>query len=196
MVGSVAFCGVQGSAWAADGESTRFVPRYQGVDVSALVTTELLPSNMFGIDVAYAVGNETFQARFGAVIAGGRAFDVGAGRVSNAMQAAQLDLCAAKGVVRHRIRMCVGGQAGAMQHRWLDVNPGRKLTPYAAGTLRGDYRYSFTPRVGLLFGVGVSVPMVGPRFIVRDDLGQRSGQQILPGPIAGTMTLGASFSFI
>jgi hypothetical protein len=178
---------------AADEDRPR--PRYQGIDVSALVSHQLLPTNFFGLEAAYAVGNETFQARLGAVVSGGRAFDVGAGRVSNAMQVGQVDLCAARGVLRHRIRMCAGAQAGAMQHRWLDVRPGRKLTPYAAGVLRGDYRFSFTPRVGLLLGVGVSVPFVGPRFLVRDELGRRPGQDIFPGPIAATMTLGASFSF-
>jgi hypothetical protein len=185
-----------GVSAADEAPPARSGPRVQDVDVSALVTTELLPTTFFGIDAAYVVGNESFQARLGGLVAGGRAFDLGPGRVSNAMQAGQLDLCAAKSALRHRIRMCVGGQVGAMQHRWQDMRPGRRVTPYAAGTLKGDYRYAFTPRFGLLLGVGVSVPFVGPRFVNRDMLDVRTGADILPGPIAGTATVGASFSFI
>jgi hypothetical protein len=197
MIGLAAMLAPVPASASDDAKPARSGPRVQDIDVAALVTTELLPTTFFGVEAAYAVGNEAFQVRLGGMVAGGRAFDLGAGsRVSNAMQAGQVDLCAAKGVLRHRIRMCVGGQAGAMQHRWIDVRPGRKITPYVAGTLRGDYRYSFTPRVGLIFGVGISVPVVGPRFVMRDQLDVRSGPDILPGPIAGTMTLGASFSFI
>jgi hypothetical protein len=169
-------------------------PRVQDIDVSALASRELLPRTFFGLEAAYVVGNESFQARLGGMVAGAGAFDLGPGRVSNAMQAALVDLCVAKGVLRHRIRICAGGQAGAMQHRWRDMPRGRAATPWVAGTLRGDYRYSFTPRFGVLVGVGVSVPVVGPRFVNRDALDVRTGADLLPGPIAGIMTIGGSFS--
>jgi hypothetical protein len=183
-------------AAASDDDGKRHGPRYHGIDLQGVVTTQLLPNTFFGIDAAYVVGNETFQVRAGARVTGARGFELGEGKVANALEVGQLDVCAAKSVFRHRIRMCAGGQAGAMQHRWIGIDPpGRKITPYVAGTLKGDYRYAFTPRFGLLAGVGVSVPVVGPYFRGHDALG-RPGPMLFPGPVAGTMTLGVSFSFI
>lgn len=170
-------------------------PEHQAIEIQPLVIAELLPKPTFGVDIAYSVGTETFQARIGAIFAGSPAFALGPGSVANVMQFGQLDLCAAKGVFQHRIRMCVGGQAGAWQHIWRGFsNPGRTLSPWVAGTLRGDYLYSFTERFGLMFGVGVSVPVVGPSFRGVDDYGVRS-PVIIPGPVAGSLSVGTSFSF-
>ena len=88
--------------------------------------------------------------------------------------------------------MCIGGQGGAMFHRWRDMNePHHGATPWFAGTLGGDYRYAITERVGVLFGVGVVVPVVGPYFTGRNNDGVAS-PLIFPGPVAGTLTLGTS----
>lgn len=196
LVAGLLTVGLCHTASASDDErTTRWRPRYQAVDAQALVTTELLPTRFFGLDAAYVVGTENFQLRVGGLVAGARAFRLGTGKVSNAMELGQLDLCAAKRVYRHRIRMCAGGQAGVMQHRWVGIEPpGKKSTPYVAGALKGDYRYAFTRRLGLLVGVGVSIPVVGPSFRGKDAYG-RPGPSLIPGPMAGSLRVGASFSF-
>jgi hypothetical protein len=61
-----------------------------------------------------------------------------------------------------------------------------------AGTLKADYRLGLTDRVGVMFGVGVTVPVVGPSFRGQDQMG-RPTPLIIPGPVGGFITLGTSF---
>jgi hypothetical protein len=57
--------------------------------------------------------------------------------------------------------------------------------------MKADYQYMVTRRVGVLFGAGVSIPVVGPSFQGRDQYDRPTTLQI-PGPIAGHLRLGAS----
>ncbi len=157
-----------------------------------MLTTQLLPHTFFGGEAAYVIGTEGFQARFGAKLSGGRPFALSQGRIGNVLTTGELDLCGAKTVLRHRVRMCVGGEAGVMAHRWIGFDrPGRSATPYAAGGLKGDYRYSVTDKLGILFGVGASVPVLGPQFVGENSAGLST--IIFPGPVTGMLTLGVSF---
>lgn len=158
-----------------------------------VVATQLLPHVYFGGDAAYVIGSETFSARFGGQVLAGRGFELGDGKISNILTVFTLDGCGARQVFRHRVRMCVGGQAGAMAHRWQGYErPGRKGTPWVAGVLRGDYRYSVTERLGLIFGVGVTLPVIAPEFRATDSNGHES-PLVFPGPVTGMLTLGATF---
>jgi len=167
--------------------------RYRAIDLQAGVMTRLFPHTQFGFDGAFVIGTERFMARFGAQVYGGRAFELGVGKIGNTLAVGSLDACGAKTVLRHRVRICVGGQAGVMAHRWIGFErPGRRATPYVAGALKGDYMVSLTERFGLMFGVSVTVPVVGPEFRAEDENGRLS-PLVFPGPVTGILTLGASF---
>jgi len=176
----------------ADEETDR-PPPYQAIDLQGAVMTHLLPHTYFGADAAYVIGTDRFMARFGAQVYGGRAFELGAGKIGNTLAVGSLDACGAKTVLRHRVRLCVGGQAGVMAHRWSGFDrPGRKATPYVAGALKGDYTVSLTQRFGVSFGVSVSVPVIGPEFRAQDEFGRYS-PLVFPGPVTGLITLGGAF---
>ncbi|MCH9680475.1 MAG: hypothetical protein K0V04_03495 [Deltaproteobacteria bacterium] len=167
--------------------------RVRAVEIQGLAMTQLLPSAGFGGDAAFVFGFPGFQVRAGAQLVGVPGFRLGQGEVSNFLQAGTLDLCAAKQVLRHQIRMCVGGQAGGMAHRWKGYErPGRRITAWAAGTLKGDYQLQFTDHFGLIGGVGVVLPIVGPSFRAYDSYGSPS-PLVFPGPMAGFLSLGTSF---
>jgi len=163
------------------------------VEGQGVVATQLLPHTFFGGEGAYVIGSDTFSARFGGQVLGGRPFALGDGKIGNVLAVATLDGCGARQVFRHRVRMCVGAQGGAMAHRWIGYDrPGRKSTPWVAGVLRGDYRYSVTERLGIMFGVAVTLPVIGPEFRATDAQGQ-SSPLVFPGPVTGLLTLGATF---
>ncbi|MBL8944242.1 MAG: hypothetical protein JNK45_13880 [Myxococcales bacterium] len=163
------------------------------LEVQGVAATQLLPHTHFGGEAAYVLGTETFSARFGGQVLGGRAFELGDGKIGNVLSVFTLDGCGSRQVFRHRVRMCVGGQGGAMVHQWHDYDrPGRKATPWVAGVLRGDYRYSVTERLGLMFGVGVTLPVVGPEFRATSANG-RVSPLVFPGPVTGMLTFGATF---
>ena len=187
--------GVARAAEADSSESSRrdrLIP-YRAAEVQALAIGQLLPRPAFGADAAYVLGTEVFQLRVGALVAGMLGFRLGPGKIGNVLAAAQLDMCVAKNVVQHQIRMCMGGQGGAMKHRWHDfTRPGRDATPWAAGTLKGDYRLALGEHFGVLGGVGVIVPFVGPSFRAWDALGHPS-PLILPGPVGGFVSVGTSW---
>ncbi|MBC8069105.1 MAG: hypothetical protein IAG13_12290 [Deltaproteobacteria bacterium] len=177
---------------AAAAEGRRRIP-YQAVDAQGMVVTQLFPRTHFGGDLAYVIGTETFQARFGGQVAGGRAFNLGPGKVGNTLAVFSLDACGAKKVFRHRVRMCMGGQGGMLAHHWHGYDrPGRKATPYVAGVLKGDYSYFIRESFALMFGVGVSIPVVGPTFRARNSNGALSSL-VFPGPVTGVVTVGGSF---
>lgn len=164
-----------------------------GVEAQGVVATQLLPHTYFGGEGAYVVGGDSFSARFGGLVLGGRPFALGDGKIGNVLSVFSLDGCGARQVYRHRVRMCVGGQAGAMSHQWQGYDrPGRKATPWVAGVLRGDYRYSVTERIGLMFGVAVTLPVIGPEFRATAANGY-SSPLVFPGPVTGMLTLGATF---
>ncbi|HWB74126.1 MAG TPA: hypothetical protein VG755_04205 [Nannocystaceae bacterium] len=174
---------------AAEG---RKIP-YQAVEAQGLVIGQLFPHAHFGGDLAYTIGTENFQARFGAQAASGRAFNLGSGKIGNTLAVGTLDACGAKRVFRHRVRMCIGGQGGMVAHRWSGYDrPGRKATPYVAGVLKGDYSYWVRERFALMFGVGVTIPMIGPEFRAKDASGHQSSI-VFPGPVTGMITLGGTF---
>ncbi len=178
-----------GDAVAAEG---RKIP-YQAVEAQGLVIGQLFPHPFFGGDLAYTIGTENFQARFGGQAAAGRAFSLGSGRIGNTLVVGSLDACGAKKVFRHRVRMCIGGQGGMLAHRWQGYDrPGRKATPYVAGVLKGDYSYWVREKFALMFGVGVSIPVVGPEFRAREANGHQSNI-VFPGPVTGMITLGGTF---
>lgn len=163
------------------------------VEVQGVAAAQLLPNTYFGGDAAWVIGGDTFGARFGAQVLGGRGFRLGDGKISNTLAVATLDACGSRQVFRHRVRMCVGGQGGMMVHDWEGYDrPGRKATPWVAGALKGDYRYSVSERIGIMFGVGVTLPVVGPEFRATDARGHMS-PLVFPGPVTGMLTLGASF---
>jgi hypothetical protein len=163
------------------------------VEGQGMVATQLLPHAYFGGEGAYVIGSDTFSARFGGHVLAGRPFALAEGKIGNVLAVASLDGCGSRQVFRHRVRMCVGAEGGAMAHRWIGYDrPGRKATPWVAGVLRGDYRYSVTERLGLMFGVAVTLPVVGPEFRARDSYGKES-PLVFPGPVTGMLTLGATF---
>lgn len=167
-------------------------PRVRAVELQGLGMTQLLPRPGVGGDVAFVFGHPNFQARVGAMVVGVPAFQLGVGSVANLLQVGTLDVCAAKRVLHHQIRMCMGGQAGGMAHRWKGFeNPGRPMTVWAAGTLKGDYQIFLTKRIGIIGGVGMIIPLAGPTFGGTDQYGSRA-PVVFPGPIAGFLSLGTS----
>lgn len=170
----------------------RAVP-YRAAEVQALAITQLLPRAAFGFDGAFVLGVPAFQVRVGGIVAGSPGFALGAGRIANVLTAGQLDLCVARNVTAHQIRMCVGGQGGGMVHRWIGYErPGRAITPWAAGTLKGDYRLALGEHFGIVGGVGVIVPVVGPSFRAYDKRGVPS-PLVFPGPVAAFLSVGTSW---
>lgn len=167
--------------------------RVRGIEVQGLAMTQLLPRPGFGGDVAFVFGHPNFQARIGVMAVGVPAFKLGVGEIGNLLQVGTLDACAAKRVLNHQIRMCMGGQAGGMAHRWKGYEtPGRPITPWVAGTLKGDYQVFVTKRLGIIGGVGMVIPVVGPTFGGTDRYGSRT-PLVFPGPIAGYLSLGTAF---
>ena len=167
--------------------------RVRALEVQAVGMTQLLPRPGGGADIALAFGHPNFQARVGVLLVGVPAFRLGEGDVANGLGAATLDLCAAKGVLNHQIRMCMGGQAGGMVHRWRGYEvPGRPATAWGAGVLKGDYQLKLTEHFGVIGGVGVVIPVVGPVFRARDAFGSHT-PQVFPGPMAGFLSLGTTF---
>ena len=185
--------GVARASDAQVGDTRKRVIPYRAAEVQALVVTQLLPRPGFGVDGAFVLGTEIFQLRLGGLFAGSPGFRLGPGKIANFLGAGQVDMCVAKNVVQHQIRMCMGGQGGGMAHHWIDfTRPGRRVTPWAAGTLKGDYRLALGEHFGILGGVGVIVPVVGPSFRAYDAYGSPS-PLILPGPVAGFVSLGTSW---
>jgi hypothetical protein len=167
--------------------------RVRALEIQGLGMTQLLPRPGFGGDLAFAFGFPNFQARVGAMIVGVPAFRLGQGEIGNVLHAGTLDLCAAKPVLRHQIRMCVGGQAGGMSHIWKGYEvPGRRMTAWAAGTLKGDYQLALTDRFGIIGGVGMVLPVVGPSFRGYSSHGSPT-PMVFPGPMAGYLSLGTTF---
>lgn len=167
-------------------------PRVRAIELQGLAMTQLLPRAGFGGDAAFVFGHPNFQVRVGAMAVGVPAFKIGVGSVANLLQVGTLDVCAAKRVLHHQIRMCMGGQAGGMAHRWKGFeNPGRPMTVWAAGTLKGDYQIFLTKRMGIIGGVGMVIPFAGPTFGGTDRYGSRT-PMVFPGPIAGFVSLGTS----
>lgn len=163
-----------------------------GLELQGVLTGGLLPKLFGGADAAWTIGGDTFQLRLGAsVITSGR-FEVGAASVRNTVGFGFADLCAKRNAAVHRVRMCIGGEAGGWRHDWSPDDRGRAFTQHFAGTLKGDYRYAFTSRFGILIGVGVSVPVVGPIFHGVDHRGAVV-PMVFPGPIAGTLRMGLSW---
>jgi hypothetical protein len=192
-------------AWAAAADassrpsgaegSARRRPAYTAVEVQGLVTGEMVPKPFFGLDAAFAIGSETFYLRAGGAFAGAPAFRLAQTEVANMLQYGFVDACAGKSVQRHRIRMCFGGEAGAWRHIWKSSQRRhRNFTPHVAGALKADYTYEITQHLGLVFGVGVSIPIIGPSFQGRDQYG-RPSQLVIPGPVAGSLRLGALYRF-
>lgn len=180
------------SSSGTDSRTERVVP-YRAVEVQALAITQLLPRAAFGAEGAFVLGSRTFQLRLGGLVAGSPGFGLGTGKIANLLTAGIADLCVARNVQAHQIRMCLGGQGGGMIHRWIGYeNPGRNATPWAAGTLRGDYRLALGEHFGVVGGAGVIVPVVGPSFRAYDQRGYPSAL-VLPGPVAGFLSLGTSW---
>lgn len=167
--------------------------RLFALETNAMVTRELVPTSFLGVDAAIAFGNDTFGVRAGGAILGAPTFRLAANEISNVLAYGMLDACASKNVRIHRVRMCLGGELGGWKHFWKGYGkPDRLESMHVAGTLKGDYRYRFTRNFGLLLGVGLSIPAVGPQFRGRDRVG-RPTPVLVPGPVAGTLRIGGSF---
>lgn len=199
---AVASAMAPGDSVAADGEDDgkgeakkkrRPIIPYKAIETQAIMLGQLLPKPSFGFDGAFVFGTATFQFRLGAIVAGSPAFRLGTGKIANALGVVTGDICVARNVYKHQIRMCMGGQTGGMAHKWIGYErPGRRLTGWTAGTLKGDYRLAITERFGVMAGVGVIIPVVGPSFRAYDQFGAAT-PLVFPGPVAGTITLGTSF---
>lgn len=165
---------------------------YRALEAQGLAMTHMLPKPGFGFDGAFVFGWESLQARVGAMVVGILPFGLARGEIGNVLSAGQADLCVARNVVQHQIRMCAGGQGGVMTHQWKGYErPGRKMTAYAAGTIKADYRLALTERFGVMGGVGIVVPMIGPSFRAYDQYGSVT-PLVFPGPVAGYLSLGTS----
>lgn len=183
---------------AVEGQPTRARAsrgRFFALEANAMVTREMIPTSFMGVDAALAFGNETFALRAGGAVLGAPSFQLGHNEISNLLAYGMLDACASKNVREHRVRMCLGGELGGWKHYWRGYGrPDRVESTHVAGTLKGDYRYRFTRNFGLLLGVGLSIPAVGPQFRGRDPLG-RPSPVLVPGPVTGTFRFGGSFGF-
>lgn len=169
--------------------------RLFSLEANAVVTRELVPTTFLGVDAALAFGNDTFALRAGGAVLGAASFRLAANDVSNLLAYGLLDACAGKKTREHRIRMCIGGEFGGWKHYWSGYGQAETETSqHLAGTLKGDYRYAFTRNFGLLLGVGLSIPAVGPQFRGRDPAG-RVTPVLVPGPVAGTLRIGGTFGF-
>jgi hypothetical protein len=188
--------GPSGADGADDPQPTaRRGPAYTALEVQGLVTGEMIPKPFFGLDAAFAIGSESFFLRAGGAFAGAPAFKLSLTEVANTLQYGLVDVCAGKSVYRHRIRMCLGGEAGVWRHIWKSSQRAqRDYTPHVAGSLKADYTYEITRRFGVLFGVGVSIPIIGPSFQGRDQF-DRPSPLVIPGPVAGSIRLGALYRF-
>lgn len=167
--------------------------RFVALEVNGSVTREMIPSSFLGVDAALAFGNRTFALRAGGSVQGAPSFRLASNKVTNVLAYGLLDACASKNTRQHRVRMCLGGELGGWKHFWSgngSLDQAQSL--HVAGTLKGDYRYAFTRNFGLLLGVGLSVPAVGPQFRGRDSA-NRPTPLLIPGPIAATLRVGASF---
>lgn len=169
--------------------------RLFSLEANAVVTRELVPTTFLGFDGALAFGNDTFTLRAGGALLGAASFKLAANKVSNVLAYGLLDACAGKKTREHRIRMCIGGELGGWKHYWSGYGEtDTETSQHLAGTLKGDYRYAFTRNFGLLLGVGLTIPAVGPQFRGRDPAG-RPTPLLVPGPIAGTLRIGGTFGF-
>ncbi|MBV1859216.1 MAG: hypothetical protein KUG77_12450 [Nannocystaceae bacterium] len=169
--------------------------RLFSLETNAVVTRELVPTTFLGLDAAIVLGNDTFALRAGGAVLGAASFRLAANEVSNLLVYGLLDACAGKKTRQHRIRMCIGGELGGWKHYWSGYGQAdTEGSQHVAGTLKGDYRYAFTRNFGLLLGVGMSIPAVGPQFRGRDPQG-RVTPVLVPGPIAGTLRIGGTFGF-
>jgi len=167
--------------------------RVRAVELQAVAMTQLLPRPALGGDLAFVFGFPNFQARVGALVLGVPSFDLGEGTVGNSLQAATLDLCAAKPVLHHQIRMCVGGQGGGMAHVWRGYErPGRSITAWGAATMKGDYQLKLTDHFGVMGSVGVVIPVLGPSFRGQTAHGSLT-PEVFPGPMAGFLSLGTTY---
>lgn len=167
--------------------------RVRAFEVQGLAMTQLLPRAGFGGDLAFVFGHPNFQARVGAMVVGVPSIHLGEGSLGNVLHTGTLDLCAAKQVLTHQVRMCIGGQAGGMSHRWKGYDrPGNPISVWAAGTLKGDYQVKLTKHFGVIGGVGMVIPVAGPVLQVLDKHGS-SSSLVFPGPIAGFLSLGTTF---
>lgn len=167
--------------------------RLFALEANAVVTRELVPSSFLGFDAALVLGNDSFGLRAGGALMGAPSFRLAANEISNVLAYGLLDGCVSKNVRVHRVRMCLGGEVGGWKHFWTGYGkPDRVTSMHVAGTLKGDYRYRFTRNFGLLLGVGLSVPTVGPQFRGHDPIG-RPTPVLVPGPVAGTLRIGGSF---
>jgi hypothetical protein len=171
-------------------------PRYRALEVQGIVTAFRIPRPFFGVDTAVTLAREIFHLRMGAIVSAAPALPLGDGSVHNVVMVGQVDGCIADWNSGHRIRICAGIQAGGWRHFWHDVPfKGKRWSPWVAPTLKGDYHYAFTDRFGLMFGAGVSVPVVGPIFQHHDRRGGRS-TPIYPGPVEGSFTAGMVVRFL
>lgn len=178
---------------ATDTRRARNPNRFVALEVNGVVTREMVPTSFLGLDAALAFGNRTFALRAGGSVQGAPTFRLYSNQVSNLLTYGLLDACASKNVREHRVRMCLGGELGGWTHFWSGYGDAdREYSMHVAGTLKGDYRYAFTRNFGLLLGVGLSIPAVGPQFRGRDDYG-RTTPVLVPGPVAGSIRIGASF---
>lgn len=169
--------------------------RFFALETNAMVTREMIPSSFLGVDAALAFGTKAFALRAGGAFLGAPSFRLGSNEISNILAYGMLDACASKNVREHRVRMCLGGELGGWKHKWRGFGtPDRVESMHVAGTLKGDYRYRFTRNFGLLLGVGISIPAVGPQFRGRDPSG-RPTPVLVPGPVTGTFRFGGSFGF-
>jgi len=178
----------------ADQSQTRHKRSVQfALEANALVTREMIPTSFLGVDAALVIGNDTFGLRAGGALLGAPSFRLAANEISNVLAYGLLDACAGRNVREHRVRMCMGGELGAWKHFWKGYGtPDRVESMHLAGALKGDYRYRFTRNFGLLLGVGLSIPAIGPQFRGHDPLG-RPTPVLVPGPVAGTLRIGGSF---
>jgi hypothetical protein len=190
-LGSVARADEPTTAAATPARRERLLP-YRALETQAVAMTRLLPKPGFGFDGAFVFGWESFQARVGVLALGVLPFKLAHGEIGNVVAAGQGDLCVARNVVQHQVRMCAGGQGGTMTHQWKGFErPGRKATAWAAGTLKGDYRLAITKHFGVMGGVGIVVPFVGPSFRGYDRYGVPT-PVVFPGPVGGFISLGTS----
>ena len=167
--------------------------RLFALETNAMVTREMIPTSFLGLDAAIVIGNDTFGLRAGGAFLGAASFRLAANEISNILAYGMLDACASKSVAVHRVRMCLGGELGGWKHFWSGYGkPDRLESMHVAGTLKGDYRYRFTRNFGLLLGVGLSIPAVGPQFRGHDRVG-RPTPVLVPGPVAATLRIGGSF---
>jgi hypothetical protein len=107
--------------------------------------------------------------------------------------AGRIDACYARDWSSTHVRFCGGVAAGAVNGRGKGFEPSQQDTVAWVWFAGGSHvRFPADRRVGLSVGVELVVPVLRPRFVLRDESGDRVATASLP-PLGGILLVGPEF---